>query len=61
MSAMISYSTNGPVASAVLNRPEKLNAMPRDFWKELRDVVERVESDAAVRVLGNVWRDQVGR
>jgi enoyl-CoA hydratase/carnithine racemase len=48
---MIRFSTDGPVATAVLDRPEKLNAMPRSFWVELRELAERVDGDPAVRVL----------
>jgi enoyl-CoA hydratase/carnithine racemase len=35
----------------VLDRPEKLNAMARDFWPELTAVVERAAADPQVRVL----------
>jgi enoyl-CoA hydratase/carnithine racemase len=48
---MVSYTVEGAIATALLDRPEKLNAMPRSFWSELRDTVERAESDPAVRVL----------
>lgn len=48
---MLSYSVDGAVAWAVLDRPEKLNAMPRSFWGELRDVLDRAERDPAVRAL----------
>lgn len=48
---MIEYSVSGPVAWAKLNRPEKLNALPRSVWGELVDVARRVEEDPGVRVL----------
>jgi enoyl-CoA hydratase/carnithine racemase len=48
---MLSYRTDGPIAYATLDRPEKLNAMARGFWAELRGVLARVEADAAVRAL----------
>lgn len=48
---MLTYIADGPIAWAVLDRPEKLNAMPRSFWGELEDVLARVEADPAVRVL----------
>lgn len=48
---MIDYSVRGPVAWAKLNRPEKLNALPREVWGELVDVASRVEEDPDVRVL----------
>jgi enoyl-CoA hydratase/carnithine racemase len=39
------------VAWAVLDRPDKLNAMARDFWPALHAVVERAAADSQVRVL----------
>jgi enoyl-CoA hydratase/carnithine racemase len=48
---MLSYSVDGPVAWAKLDRPEKLNAMSRSFWTELREVLQRAEHDPEVRVL----------
>jgi enoyl-CoA hydratase/carnithine racemase len=48
---VITYSADGPVATALLDRPEKLNAMPRTFWAELRDVLARAAQDDDVRVL----------
>jgi enoyl-CoA hydratase/carnithine racemase len=48
---VLTYATDGPIAWAVLDRPEKLNAMPRSFWGELEDVLARVEADPAVRAL----------
>ena len=49
--AMLAYRTDGPVAWATLDRPEKLNAMTRGFWQELHEVLARAEADDAVRVL----------
>jgi len=48
---MLAYRTDGPIAWATLDRPDKLNAMTREFWAELEDVLGRAESDDAVRVL----------
>lgn len=48
---MLRYEVAGPIASAVLDRPDKLNALDRGFWAELRHVVEQVESDSRLRVL----------
>jgi enoyl-CoA hydratase/carnithine racemase len=48
---VLTYSVDGAVAWAVLNRPDKLNAMARDFWPELHAVVERAAADPQVRVL----------
>jgi enoyl-CoA hydratase/carnithine racemase len=49
---VLTYSVEGAMAWAVLDRPDKLNAMARDFWPELRAVVERAGDDPQVRVLG---------
>src|SRR3954454_3455052 len=48
---MLTYRTDGAIAYAMLDRPEKLNAVTRGFWAELTGVLERAERDAAVRVL----------
>jgi enoyl-CoA hydratase/carnithine racemase len=48
---MLSYRTDGPIGYATLDRPEKLNAMTRGFWQELREVLTRAEADTEVRVL----------
>jgi enoyl-CoA hydratase/carnithine racemase len=48
---MLTYEVDGPVAWATLDRPEKLNAMSRDFWDELTAALRRAEQDDAVRVL----------
>ena len=48
---MLSYRTEGPIAYATLDRPEKLNAMTRSFWDDLHRVLDQAERDDAVRVL----------
>jgi enoyl-CoA hydratase len=48
---MLSYRTEGPIAYATLDRPEKLNAMNRSFWDDLHRVLDQAERDDAVRVL----------
>src|SRR3954454_15400133 len=48
---MISYRSEGPIAYAMLDRPDKLNAMTRAFWSELVAVLDRAEADDAVRVM----------
>jgi enoyl-CoA hydratase/carnithine racemase len=47
----LEYRTDGPVAVLTMNRPEKLNAMSRRFWPEMREVVAYVAADDDVRVL----------
>lgn len=48
---MLTYTVEGPVAWATLDRPAKLNAMARSFWAELQDALGRAQGDPAVRVL----------
>lgn len=48
---MISYSVEDAVALALLDRPDKLNAMPRAFWGELEETLARAEADPSVRAL----------
>lgn len=44
----ISYETDGRVASIVLNRPERMNAMNTKMLAELSDALERAEEDGEV-------------
>jgi enoyl-CoA hydratase len=39
----------GPVATVVLNRPEKLNALTRPMWKRLGEVFEELSADDTLR------------
>lgn len=48
---MLAYRTDGPIGWATLDRPDKLNAMTRGFWGELRTVLADAEADDQVRVL----------
>jgi enoyl-CoA hydratase/carnithine racemase len=48
---MLAYRSDGPIGWATLDRPDKLNAMNREFWSELRDVLDQAERDDEVRVL----------
>jgi methylglutaconyl-CoA hydratase len=41
----------GPIAVLTLNRPERRNALSRELLAELRDAVERVGVDVAIRAL----------
>ena len=41
----------GHVAILTMNRPEKLNAMARNFWPDLRDAFARMESDPDIRAV----------
>lgn len=41
----------GAVAVLEMNRPDKLNAMGRTFWADLRTVLAQLENDARTRVV----------
>jgi len=40
---------DGPIATLVLNRPEKLNALTKPMWQALGDAVRGLSADDAVR------------
>ena len=42
---------DGPVAHVVMNRPEKRNNMIPAFWRELPQLIEAIDNDAAARVI----------
>lgn len=48
---MITYRNDGQVAFATLDRPDKLNAMTREFWVELVQLLARLEADPEIRVV----------
>lgn len=48
---MLSRENRGAVAWLTLDRPEKLNAMPRSFWGELVATLRDIEADDAIRVV----------
>jgi enoyl-CoA hydratase/carnithine racemase len=41
----------GPIATVILNRPEKLNALTRPMWKRLGEVFEALSADDAIRCI----------
>src|SRR6478752_1622743 len=41
----------GPVATVVLNRPEKLNALTRPMWHRLGEVFEELSASETVRCI----------
>lgn len=51
MSDLILVDRDGPIATVVLNRPHKLNALTRPMWGALGDTVERLSQDTAVRCI----------
>ncbi len=48
---MLTREIRGAIAWLTLDRPEKLNAMPRSFMTELRETMADVAADDAVRVV----------
>ena len=45
----IRYDRRGPIAEIVLDRPEKLNAMPFEMFYEIRDVFTEIDEDDEIR------------
>jgi enoyl-CoA hydratase/carnithine racemase len=48
---MLRYEVRQNVAWVLMDRAEKLNAMDRDFWRELREVCDRAGTDPDVRAV----------
>ena len=51
MSETILVERDGPIATVVLNRPDKLNALTRAMWSELGETVEQLGADTTVRCI----------
>ena len=51
MTGTILLERNGTIATVVLNRPEKLNALTRGMWASLGDTVEQLSADDSLRCL----------
>ncbi len=49
MSELIRIERDGFVATVVLNRPEKLNALTKSMWERLGEVIESLSHDTEVR------------
>ena len=45
------FETDGPIATLTFNRPEARNAMTWEMYEALVDACDRVDRDAAIRVL----------
>jgi enoyl-CoA hydratase/carnithine racemase len=48
---MLTYETQGAIATIHLDRPAKLNVMNYAMWEGLPDLVARAEADAGVRII----------
>ena len=51
MSDTILCERDGAIATVVLNRPEKLNALTRAMWQDLGAAIEALSSDDALRCI----------
>jgi enoyl-CoA hydratase/carnithine racemase len=51
MAETILVEREGPIATVVLNRPEKLNALTRPMWKRLGEVFDELSADDAIRCI----------
>ena len=49
MSETILVERDGAIATVVLNRPEKLNALTRPMWRRLGEVFSELSADDSVR------------
>ncbi len=49
MSDVILVERDGPIATVVLNRPEKLNAMTKPMWVRLGEVMRELSDDDSLR------------
>jgi len=51
MTDSILVERDGPIATVVLNRPEKLNALTKPMWKRLGEVMEELSADDGLRCI----------
>jgi enoyl-CoA hydratase/carnithine racemase len=51
MSEHILVHYDGPIATVVLNRPDKLNAMTKSMWRRLGEVIEGLSGEDGLRCL----------
>ena len=51
MSDLILTRRVGPIATVVLNRPDRLNAMSRPMWRQLGEALRELSSDADLRCI----------
>ena len=51
MDETIFVERDGPIATVVLNRPQKLNALTRAMWGELGNAVERLGANGDIRCI----------
>ncbi len=51
MTDTILVARDGAIATVVLNRPEKLNALTRDMWSRLGDAFDEISADDEIRCI----------
>ena len=51
MSDTILTQRDGPIATVVLNRPEKLNALTKPMWQRLGEVIAALSADDDIRCI----------
>ncbi|MFO1310788.1 MAG: enoyl-CoA hydratase-related protein [Burkholderiales bacterium] len=49
MTGAISMTRDGAIATVVLDRPEKLNALTRSMWQHLGETIEALSADDSIR------------
>jgi enoyl-CoA hydratase/carnithine racemase len=49
MAELIAVERDGPIATVVLNRPEKLNALTKPMWRSLGETIDALSADDALR------------
>jgi len=51
MSDLIEVTREGPIATVMLNRPEKLNALTKPMWRMLGDAINALSADDGLRCI----------
>ena len=51
MTELIKIERNGSIASVVLNRPEKLNALTKPMWRLLGETIDTLSADDTLRCI----------
>jgi len=51
MSAPVYHVTHNGIATVVLNKPERLNALDRTMWRRLGEIMRELDADASLRAI----------
>lgn len=49
MNELIAVTSDGPIATVLLDRPGKLNALTKPMWRALGEAVDRSSANDALR------------